>query len=208
MTSNRAGVEIGLLAGRHPGRVGHLISPGAQRGPWREIPYALDNGAWPAWKNGRAWSENEWRHLLHWAALSGITPLWAVVPDVVADRDATLARWPVYSTVIRSFGFRCAFAVQDGMTFDDVPDDECVLFLAGSDVGNWKVKNIKPWCARFPGRVHVARVNTWDRLLLCWRAGAISVDGTGWFRKKGQQDKDLRKFLRETSEEQPLRAVA
>lgn len=69
---------------------------------------------------------------------------------------------------------------------------------------------IAPWCARFPGRVHVARVNTWDRLIACWRAGAISVDGTGWFHKarKGQnQGNDLRKFLRETDTASAERAA-
>lgn len=199
--------RVGLLAGRYPGRIGHLFSPGGQRGPW--IDYALDNGAWGAHKNNRTWSEAEWRNLLAWAALSGIAPLWACVPDVVADRNGTLARWPEYAPVVRAYGWRCAFAVQDGMAFADVPDDECVLFLGGST--KWKLDAIAPWCARFPGRVHVARVNTWDRLVKCWRAGAISVDGTGWFRKGrsigDSQANDLRKFLRETDQPQALRSV-
>lgn len=196
MVSNATGIEVGLLAGRHPGRIGHLFSPGGERGPWAELPYALDNGAWSAHKNSREWSESDWRRLLTWAAMSGISPLWCVVPDVVGDRAATLARWERYAAIVRGFGWRCAFAAQDGMTFDDVPDAECVVFLGGST--EWKLKSIAPWCARFPGRVHVARVNTWDRLVTCWRAGAISVDGTGWFHKTGNQANDLRKFLRET----------
>lgn len=199
MISNQTGMEVGLLVGRHPGRIGHLYSPGGERGPWPEVPYALDNGAWPAFKNGAPWDEMEWRRLLRWAAMSGQAPLWALVPDVVTDREATLEAWPRLSPVIASYGWRAGFAVQDGMTFDDVPDDRCVLFLGGST--DWKLNAITPWCARFPGRVHVARVNTWDRLLLCWRAGAVSVDGTGWFRKgRGgySQSADLRKFLRET----------
>jgi hypothetical protein len=80
------------------------------------------------------------------------------------------------------------------MTFDDVPDEECVVFLGGST--EWKLAAINPWCARFPGRVHVGRVNTWERLVRCWRAGAIAVDGTGWFHRK--QLADLTKFLGET----------
>ncbi len=205
MVSNATGIEVGLLAGRYPGRIGHLFSPKGERGPWVEIPYALDNGAWPAFKNAREWNEAEWRALLAWAALSGIRPLWAVVPDVVGNRDATIARWPLYSQHVRAHGWRCAFAAQDGMTFDDVPDDECVIFLGGST--EWKLAAIDPWCARFPNRVHVARVNTWGRLVKCWRAGATSVDGTGWFHKTGNQSNDLRKFLRET-DNNSLRAVA
>lgn len=199
MVSNATGIEVGLLAGQYPDRIGHLFSPKGQRGPWRELPYGLDNGAWGAHLNATAWNEAEWRALLMWSVMSGIPPIWVVVPDVVGDRAGTLERWPVFAPVVRSFGFRPAFAVQDGMTFDDVPDSECVLFLGGST--EWKEAAIEPWCARFPARVHVARVNGLPRLIKSWRAGAISVDGTGWFHKgRGgfSQYNDLRKFLRET----------
>lgn len=211
MVSNQTGIEVGLLAGQFPGRIGHLFSPGGQRGPWRELPYALDNGAWPAFLNGAEWSEEEWLALIRWAVLSGILPLWALVPDVVGDRLATLERWQQYAHVVRKHGFRPAFAVQNGMTFDDVPDAECMLFIGGDDA--FKDAAIGPWCKAFPGRVHVGRVNYWDRLVACWRAGAVSVDGTGWFRKGrtigSSQANDLRKFLRETSNTNaPLVAVA
>jgi hypothetical protein len=92
------------------------------------------------------------------------------------------------------------------MTFDDVPDPDCILFVGGSD--EWKDAAIEPWCARFPGRVHVARVNTWRRLVTSWRAGAVSIDGTGWFRKgtvakvRETQHSELRKFLRETADQE------
>lgn len=158
MVSNDCGIEAGLLAGRHPGRIGHLYSPGGQRGPWPEIPFGLDNGAWSAHKNGREWDSAEWRELLRWSLLSGHRALWAVVPDVVGDRAATLRLWLQYAAEVRRLGFRPALAVQDGMTFDDVPDDDAVLFLGGST--EWKENAIAPWCARFPGRVHVARVNS------------------------------------------------
>jgi len=209
MVSNATGIEVGLLAARYPGRIGHLFSPGGQRGPWAELPYALDNGAWPAFKNRRPWNEAEWRALLHWAAMSGLAPLWALVADVVGDREGTLRAWERYESVVRGFGFRRAFALQDGMTFGDVPDDDCMLFLGGGD--KWKDANIAPWCARFPGRVHVGRVNYWPRLVASWRAGAVSVDGTGWFRRGrtigSSQSNDLRKFLRET-DQSTLRVVA
>lgn len=210
MVSNQTGVEVGILTMKYPGWIGHLFSPGGQRGPWPEIPYALDNGAWPAYLNGEEWSEAEWMALLRWAVLSGIPPLWALVPDVVGNREATLERWHKYVDVVRGFGFRPAFAVQNKMTFDDVPDDECMLFIGGDDA--FKDAAIAPWCARFPGRIHVGRVNFWPRLLACYRAGAVSVDGTGWFRKgrtmTNSQWNDLRKFLRETAETNELRAIA
>lgn len=201
MVSNIGGTDVGILAVTFAGRVGHLYSPGGQRGPWREIPYALDNGAYPAFTNDEEWSEPEWMNMLRWSALSGIAPLWSLVPDVVADRVGTLARWKQYAPIVRSFGFRTAFAVQNGMTFDDVPDSECMLFLGGDDT--FKDASIPTWCAQFPGRVHVGRVNYWPRLHASWKAGAVSVDGTGWFRKGrsigASQANDLRKFLKETA---------
>lgn len=193
MVANRTGVEVGYLAGRYTGSVGHLYSPGAERGPWLFLPYALDNGAYVAFEKRQPWDEAAWRRLLLWAAMAGQRPLWCIVPDVVADRDATLRAWERFAPEVKRYGFRCAFAAQDGMTFGDVPDGDCVVFLGGST--EWKLSAIEPWCKRFPGRVHVGRVNTWGRLLTCYRAGAISVDGTGWFTKTGGQAADLARFL-------------
>lgn len=48
MPSNASGWFWHTLA-RETGRLGHLYSPGAQRGPWPWFPYALDNGAFSCW---------------------------------------------------------------------------------------------------------------------------------------------------------------
>ena len=193
MVANRTGVEVGYLAGRYPGLVGHLYSPGAQRGPFHFLPYALDNGAFPAFSKKIEWDETAWRRLLLWAALSGQQPLWVLVPDVVQDRQKTIENWSRFAPTVRAHGWRPAFALQDGMTFDDVPSDDCVFFVGGST--EWKEAAIGPWCKRFPGRIHVGRVNTWRRLMLCYESGVVSVDGTGWFTKKGGQAADLARFL-------------
>lgn len=183
MVSNHSGIKAGYLAGRYPGMLGHLYSPGAQRGPWPFLPYGLDNGAYPLWHKNLDWKEAPWRKLMDWAASKPVRPTWAVVPDVVTNREATLARWEEFAPVVRGYGFRAAFAVQDGMDFADVPDSDCVLFLGGSTA--WKKAAIGPWCRKFPGRVHVARVNDSERLYACLEAGAVSVDGNGWFHEKG-----------------------
>lgn len=193
MVANRTGVEVGYLAGKYPGLVGHLYSPGAERGPYAFLPYALDNGAFAVFTNKGIWSANEWRHLLRWSAMSGQAPLWSLVPDVVNNRAATLELWNRYAPEVRAYGFRPALALQDGMTFADVPDGECMLFVGGST--EWKEEAIAPWAARFPGRVHVGRVNTWRRLWACYQAGVVSVDGTGWFTKTGGQAADLIRFF-------------
>jgi hypothetical protein len=205
MVSNQTGIEVGILAMKHPGQVGHMFSPTGERGPWAEVPYALDNDAWPAFKNKRPRSEANHLKMLRWSILSGQSALFALVPDVVGNRDETLREWERWSPQMRAMGFRLGFAAQNGMTFADVPDSDCVVFLGGDNT--WKDAAIKPWCAAFPGRVHVGRVNGMPRMLAAYRAGAVSVDGTGWFHKTGSQFNDLRKFLKESSNDS-LSAVA
>jgi hypothetical protein len=200
MVSNQSNIAFGYLAGRYPGSIGHLYGPEGLRktagAPYAWLPYALDNDRFGSWKNGSAWDEANWRDMLRRALLSGVKPLWALVPDVVGNREETLGEWRRWIGVVREHGFRPAFAVQDGMTFADVPSDDCVLFLGGTT--EWKEAAIGPWCRAFPRRVHVGRVNGAHRLLRCWHAGAISVDGTGWFHRKGNQLNDLFRFVEET----------
>lgn len=188
MVANSSGIRTGYLAGRYPGLLGHLYSPGSECGPYDFMPYALDNYRYVCWSKGVAWSERDWLQLLAWSRESGQSPLWALAPDVVTNRDATIAEWHKYAPVIRAHGFRPAFAIQNGMTFDDVPDSECMLFLGGTV--DWKEAAIEPWCARFPGRVHVGRVNAWPRLIRCYEAGAVSVDGTRWFQRFGYKTEE------------------
>jgi len=188
MVSNATGFTAGHLFGSYPGKLGHLYSPGGQRGPWKFAPYALDNGAWSCFTRNLEFNHDAWLRLLDWSIASGKTPLWSLVPDVVADRDRTIERWNELSPTVRGYGLKPAFAVQDGMTFEDVPSDDCILFLGGTT--SWKVAAIEPWCERFPGRVHVARVNNRERLMKCYWAGAVSVDGTGWFHSKSRSPRD------------------
>lgn len=49
MPANSCGWFWHALA-RETGRLGHLFSPGGQRGPWPWFPYALDNGAFSCWR--------------------------------------------------------------------------------------------------------------------------------------------------------------
>jgi len=189
MPSNWSVSIVHFWAGAYPGSVGHLYSPGAQRGPYPWLPYALDNGAFAGFDEGA------WVALLRWAALSGQAPLWVVVPDVVGDRDGTLERWEQYAPVAAKFGWPLAFVAQDGMAFEDVPEDAEVVFIGGTT--DWKLAALRPWCERF-SRVHVGRVNTLDRLLLCHRAGAESCDGTGWGRGDKQQLNGLIRYMEMT----------
>jgi hypothetical protein len=193
MPANNTGIQVGYLAGRFPGKIGHLFSPGAQRGPFDFIPYALDNGVYA---KGDAWEEGPFFELLDWAKLSGLRPLWVIVPDVVSDRIRTLRKWDLYAPKMAVYGWPLAFAVQDRMEPSDVPADASVVFVGGST--EWKWATMAMWCARFP-RVHVGRVNTYRRLWDCHEAGAMSCDGTGWMRGCQRQFRGLLAYLEESS---------
>lgn len=143
------------------------------------MPFALDNDAFTAWQKQHEWSESAWLSMMHAVASMPQLPLWALVPDVVADRAATLRRWQQYNSVVREFGFTPAFAVQDGMSEADIPPDAEVLFIGGTT--EWKWQHLPRWC-NLGRRVHVGRCNSLRRLLWCEHLGVESLDGTGWFR--------------------------
>jgi len=206
MPGNWSKATIHYWAGKYPDALGHLYSPGSQRGPYAHLPYALDNGRFSCWSKGVEWDEAAYLALLDWAHIGGregLKPLWALVPDVVADRDATLREWERWLPIVKSFNFPLAFAVQDGMLAADVPTEADVVFVGGSTA--WKWLQAPYFCQEFKGRkkVHIGRVNTYKRLRMAERCGADSVDGTGWGRGDRAQLAGLHHFLRENAGEIP-----
>lgn len=192
MPSNNSGIQIGYLCGKYPNRLGWLISPNGWRKPPSWMPYALDNGAFGAWLNKREWDEQAFLDLLDRARYVRL-PMWVAVPDVVADAEATKARWAEWSKRIREvIKVPLAFVVQDGMTVADVPDDADVLFVGGST--EWKWRNLKMWTDAHP-RVHVGRVNSERLLWMAHEAGAESCDGTGWMRGGEDRLEELERYL-------------
>lgn len=196
MPSNNSSMHLGWLAGQYPGSIGWLLSPDGWRQPHRWLPYALDNGAFPAWVNKQPWDEAGFLGMLKRSQQCGYNPKWVLVPDVVADREATISRWIEWAPRIRPYGWPLAFAVQDGMTQADVPPDTDVVFVGGTT--EWKWATVYNWC-RDNKRVHVGRVNGYRGLWHCDDAGAESCDGTGWFRGDQDQLEGLERYLKESS---------
>jgi hypothetical protein len=168
------------FAGKYPGSVGYLFGPKnmAKQALVDWMPFACDNDAFSAWVNKTQWDESAWFDMLKRVKRSGLSPMWVLVPDVVADKDATLAKWKTYSPVVKNYGWPTAFAVQDGMVPSDVPDAD-VIFVGGTTA--WKWTTMPMWAKSFP-RVHVGRVNEMRRVWSCEDNGIESVDGSGWFR--------------------------
>lgn len=196
MPSNNSAMHLGWLAGRYPGRIGWLLSPGGWRKPHAWMPYALDNGAFPAWSNGEAWNETAFLSMLDRVKDCGHSPLWLLVPDVVANRGETLRKWDAWAPKLERYGWPLALAVQDGMQFSDVPKEAAVIFIGGST--RWKWRAVWDWCLEFK-RVHVGRVNSYRLLWNAHDAGAESCDGTGWFRGDQEQLAGLERYLEEST---------
>jgi hypothetical protein len=203
MPANATGWFWHCLA-RETGRIGHLFSPGAQRGPWPWMPYAMDNGAFSCWEpttntfDAARWDKTEtaWRHLLMWAQCAPIKARWAIVPDVLGNSAATLARWPLYAPDVVAAGIPLAIAVQDGMTADDVrklSPAAAVVCVGGST--DWKWATAEQWVRDFP-RVHVLRCNSPEKLYWLEAIGAESTDGTGWNRGDRRQTAGVEAWAR------------
>lgn len=201
MPANHSSPIIHYWAGAYPGKIGWLVGPSAASKTKlrRWMPYALDNDAFSAWTKKITWDEQAWRDLLEWAKASGSAPRWVLVPDVVADREATIAKWHHYEQEVRKFGWPLAFAVQDGMTAKDVPSTADVIFVGGST--EWKWSTVHEW-AKFP-RVHVGRVNSIPKVRLCEGLKIESVDGTGWPRDDSRRDKMAALDMWMRGEQQP-----
>lgn len=139
--------------------------------------YALDNGAWSDFKQGRPFDEQ--RFLRAFLRL-GPKADWVVVPDVVEGGRASLElslRWLPRVLEVAP----CALlAVQDGLLPADVRpflSARVGLFVGGSDI--WKEQTAYQWIqlGRAVGCwVHGGRVNTVRRIRIF--SGATSIDGT------------------------------
>lgn len=79
------------------------------------FPYALDNGAWSSFQRGEPFDTRAFETAVE---RMGSGADWIVAPDVVADRDASLALTAEW--LPRLSGFPLLVAVQDGMTVGDV----------------------------------------------------------------------------------------
>jgi hypothetical protein len=206
MPANATGWFWHCLA-RETGRIGHLYSPGAQRGPWPWFPFALDNGAFSCWDmetnrfNDELWNMrlHNWQALIRWAAPTGLAR-WAIVPDVPGDAARTFDRWNEYYPFVRDSEISPALAVQDGMTVEQVKalrPQPAVICVGGTT--EWKWGTAESWIKAFP-RVHVLRCNSPEKLYWLESLGAESCDGTGWNRGDRKQTEGLEAWARQKAE--------
>lgn len=205
MPANSSGWFWHCLA-RETGRLGHLYSPGHQRGPWPWFPFGMDNLCYPLWNpednsfDEERWqgsTEAAWHRLLFWAECNKQRPLWLIVPDRPGSRDETLVKWERYSpALVERKLCPLALAVQNGMTPGDVRAlaiQPAVIAVGGTT--EWKWETVEMWTKEFP-RVHVLRCNAPDKLAWMQQLGIESTDGTGWNRGDRKQTEGIERFCR------------
>lgn len=160
-------------------QIGHLIVPRQWNDPDSldlSGPWAMDNGCFTGLDEG-----GFMRMLYAYRTKAGC--LFVTVPDKVADAAATLQLWPFWSAVVRSLGHQPAFVAQNGLTPGRVPWDEFGTLFIGGDDAYKDGPDARSLCgyAKAKGkRVHWGRVNGKRRYELALKAGADSIDGTGF----------------------------
>lgn len=163
---------------------GWMVGPLDMGGPIRAgMRYALDNGAWPAFSQGRQWDQEAFEKAVD---RYGAGADFIVIPDVVAGGAASLALSLEWLPRLARRGdiadVRLLIAVQNGISHSDVAgllSDRVGIFVGGDT--EWKLKTMIGWgqLARRQGAyVHIGRVNTARRIRLAAAAGANSFDGT------------------------------
>jgi hypothetical protein len=161
-------------------RVGHLVVPRAWANP-ETTPlvagrWAMDNGAFGGFDPGAYL-----RMIYAYRRREGC--LFVTVPDVVADAAATLELWKFWSPIVRAVGRAPAFVAQNGLTAERVPWDEFGTLFIGGDNAFKEGEMARSLCAYAKARglwVHWGRVNGRRRYELAMKAGADSIDGSGF----------------------------
>lgn len=141
----------------------------------RGMKWALDNGQF----SGKVPLENLPVKMETMKAYRS-TCLFVVSPDAIGDAKSTIALYPEWRDVIRSYGFLVAFVGQDGLENYGLPDDIDAFFIGGST--KWKLSKAARELAQEAKRrgkwLHMGRVNSLARIHYAESIGCDSVDGT------------------------------
>jgi len=171
--------------------MGILLANSANRGPsrrYRDVPCALDNGAFQCWRRGFPFQADVFRRTLAEAYRLGLSLDFIVCPDIVAAGRLSLEfslQWRAGELVSAP---RVAFVVQDGMTCQDlsensVPDKFSHLFVGGTLEWKWKTAPMWVDYAHYHKmKAHIGRCGTYERLKQADAMKADSVDSSSFVR--------------------------
>jgi hypothetical protein len=149
--------------------------------PPRRTPWFYDNGGFRDWKTGKTFNESKFLSDVPRLHLHSTPPDFMVVPDLVAQGEASLALSLCWLDRLRT-PVRKFLAVQDGMGFD--LGDELLVRFDGIFVGGsieWKIATGHGWVTKahqlgLP--CHIGRVGTYTRVKWDWTTGCDSIDSS------------------------------
>lgn len=160
--------------------VGHLIVPKQWNDPATldlTQPHALDNGCFSGFDAGA------FVRMLEAYQPYQASHKFVTAPDVVADAASTRRLWPFWSQLLRGIGYTPAFVAQDGLQPHQVPWDEMGALFIGGSTAYKESAEARSLCGYAKAKgvwVHWGRVNGKRRYELALKAGADSMDGTGF----------------------------
>ena len=132
----------------------------------------LDNGCF-----SRRWNPYRWDAELE-RRMDTPGCLFAVVPDVVGDAEATNDLWTRWWSAPMRRGYPLAYVAQPGSRY--IPAGARALFIGGDT--DWKLgpepRQLVALAKRIGLWVHMGRVNSLRRLRYAADIGCDSVDGT------------------------------
>lgn len=141
--------------------------------------WCLDNGAWTSHQQAQPFDEAAFL-LAYEKIASGAD--FCVLPDIVEGGMRSLEFSLSWRERLGAPLCPLLLAVQDGMSVTDVEGligSQLGIFVGGST--RFKEDTLPTWGALARERgthLHVGRVNTKRRVMLCHMAGADSIDGT------------------------------
>ena len=170
---------------------GRLLNPDCWKNPKPGLPYGIDNGAFPAWTNGKPFP---WRKFLVLLAKvpRGDPPFMAVCPDKVAAGMASLRFSRRWRTRLDALGYGWMpwyLAVQDGMSLAAVRRELETGRWSGVFVGGtmrWKLRTGASWVSLAHEKglpAHIGRTPQVRHLVWAASIGADSCDSTDWARQ-------------------------
>lgn len=155
------------------GRLAQMVTPDAGNRLVDGARWALDNGCF-----SDRWTPERWSATLDQHADRAADCLWAVVPDVVADAEATDRMWARWWSAPMRRGYRLAYVAQNGCRY--IPAGASAVFLGGTT--EWKLgpeaRAVAALAKRLGKWLHMGRVNSLRRLRYAASIGCDSVDGT------------------------------
>ena len=161
----------------------------APRKEFKEVPCAMDNGAFQCWRKGFPFQADVFRATMAKAYEVGLTMDFIVCPDVVGNGAVSLPfsmGWALGEMITAP---RLALAIQDGMLPREVNHSHAAIFshlFVGGTVA-WKWRNAESWVDRaheLGMKAHIGQVGTLPRLIRSREIGADSVDSSSFVRNK------------------------